>query len=110
MVKSDHRPQAPRQKERWRRQLTRIAPESRALAGTRIALWIRDLQRRRHIVGSIVLGGAIIIPFFLLGIALTGGRIAGLLGMACAAGWVIIVVANAAALHKRSGRVPRSDF
>ncbi len=95
------RQMSPKEEERWRQRITRIAPESRALAETWFALWIRDLQRRRHVVGSIVLGAVVTIPFFLLGVALTGGRIAGLMGIACVAGWVIIAVANAAALRRR---------
>ena len=107
MTKNDHRPEPPEEEERWRQQLMRFAPEGWSLAGTRFALWIRDLQQRRHIIGSIVVGAVVTIPFFIVGVALTRGRITGLLGVACAAWWVIIVMANAAALHRRSGRVRR---
>jgi hypothetical protein len=86
--------------ESWRRWLKTIAPESRLIEGTGFARWITDLQRRRHVVGSILLGGIVVIPFFLIGSVLTAGRITALLGVVCAVGWAVIVVSNAAALHR----------
>ena len=74
-------------------------PEGRSLERTGFARWIRGLQRRRHVVGSIVLGGIVVVPFFLVATVLTSGRIIVLLGVVGAVWWAVIVVANAAALR-----------
>jgi hypothetical protein len=97
------------EQETWRRWLKTISPEARSIEGTGFARWIRGLQRRRHVVGSIVLGGIVVIPFFLVGSVLTGGQITLLLGVVCAVWWAVIVVSNAAALHQRDRKAADYD-
>lgn len=97
------------EEETWRRRLMTIAPEARLIERTRFARWIRGLQRRRHVVGSILLGGIVVIPFFLVGSLLTSGRITVLLGVACEVVWAVIVVSNAAALHNRERKAAGYD-
>ena len=97
------------EQETWRRRLKTSAPEARLIEGTGFARWIRGLQRRRHVVGSIVLGGIVVVPLFLVGSVLTGGRITVPLGIVCAAWWAVIVVSNAAALHHRDRKAAGYD-